>query len=89
MSVGALGANLLLRLIQLYGIIGLPLIRRLVLSQRELHFEVLQKGKVYRGPNYSEVKKESYKDTFGFVASLAHKVTLAVIHEYFHPEVGK
>lgn len=61
MSEGALGANLLLRLIQLYGIIGLPLIHRLGNSQRELHFGVLQKGKTYKVPNYSEVKKESYK----------------------------
>lgn len=89
MSEGALGANLLLRLIQLYGIIGLPLIHRLGNSQRELHFGVLQKGKTYKVPNYSEVKKESYKHTFGFVASPAHKVTLAVIHKYFHREVGK
>lgn len=69
LSVGALGANLLLRLIQLYGIIGLPLIHRLRNSQRELHLGVLQRGKIYKVPDYPEVKGESYKDIFRFVVS--------------------
>lgn len=83
MSVGALGANLLLRLIQLYGIIGLPLIYRLGNSQRELHLGVLQRKKIYKGPDYPEVKGKSHKDTFGFFCRFA------CIHEVLNPEADK
>lgn len=84
MSVGALGANLLLRLIQLYGIIGLPLIYRLGNSQRELHLGVLQRKKIYKGPDYPEVKGKSHKDTFGFIFC-----RFACIHEVLNPEADK
>lgn len=84
LSVGALGANLLLRLIQLCGIIGLPLIYRLGNSQRELHLGVLQRKKIYKGPDYPEVKGNSHKDTFGFISS-----RFACIREVLNPGVGK
>lgn len=84
LSVGALGANLLLRLIQLYGIIGLPLIYRLGNSQRELHLGVLQRKKIYKGPDYPEVKERSHKDTFGFIFP-----RFVCIHKDLDPGLGK
>lgn len=84
LSVGALGANLLLRLIQLYGIMGLPPIYRLGNSQRELHLGVLQRKKIYKGPDYPEVKGKSHKDTFRFIF-----LRFVSIHEVLNPGVGK
>lgn len=90
LSVGALGANLLLRLIQLYGIIGLPLIYRLGSSQMELHLGILQsKGNIQVSQLIRSQGRQLQRQIWICFFPVSYKILLAPINKGLDLAVGE